>query len=175
MAIELTSWDKFLLWWGSRQHQAACGHMTPKRFVILSLEGDKVMYHHRKVPADWCPVCIQQAVIQCAWCGRSILPGDPITLYTPLRKDFSPPDYAVVYSQDPLLLVGCGRPDCAETGADYGGIWVPPGKVERFLSMTEQAMVMAQNDIDCAVVGDPSDVNSMIRASNELINRVNNQ
>ncbi|MBP9856187.1 MAG: hypothetical protein KBC48_02715 [Candidatus Pacebacteria bacterium] len=70
-------------------------------------------------------------VIKCAWCGEAIVPGDPITLYTP-RPDFVIPDHAQSVCDlggHRVRLVGCPRPSCADSGADYAGTWEMPGKV----------------------------------------------
>ncbi len=79
----------------------------------------------------YCHKCLGKMVIKCAWCGGVIFIGDPITLYSPVKKDFEIPEHAVIYKEKPLQLIGCLRWDCAETGADRMGFWLPPGKVER--------------------------------------------
>lgn len=73
--------------------------------------------------------------IQCAWCGKSIAIGDPVTLYTP-EDSYEVPDYAVPYTEGgSKALVGCLRWNCADTGADRAGFWMPgdngEGKVLR--------------------------------------------
>lgn len=76
---------------------------------------------------DFCHACLGTMAIQCAWCNRPIFVGDPVTLYMPSDPYiwFSP---SVAYMTfDKLEMVGCGRTDCAETGADYAGYWVPSG------------------------------------------------
>jgi hypothetical protein len=47
--------------------------------------------------------------ITCPWCGKPILIGDYVTLYTPSDPNFKIPEGAVVYSENPLQLVGCQR------------------------------------------------------------------
>ena len=74
---------------------------------------------------DWCLKCCAKMTVRCAWCGDPIMIGDPITLYSPSDPTFEPPDHAVVFYPQPLQLVGCGRTTCADTGADYAGVWVP--------------------------------------------------
>jgi hypothetical protein len=95
--------------------------------------------------------------IRCAWCGNVIFIGDPITLYTPAKKDFSIPEYAKIYTDKPLRIVGCLRWDCAETGADRAGFWMPPGKVHRMPTAFEKLM---SNDgkgiIICENLTDPT-------------------
>ena len=97
---------------------ANCGHVTKEKNTIivfgekinitLSLENGKTEYCHK---------CIEKMAIRCAWCGHSILIGDPITLYSPRNKDFKIPPYATIFNKEPLQLVGCLRWDCAETTA----------------------------------------------------------
>ena len=91
-----------------------------------------------KVP-DYCLDCIGKMAIRCAWCGKPILIGDPVTLYTP-EEGAEIPKYAVRYSGDPRCLVGCLRFDCADTGADRSGFWVPPGLVKKVPSVIEMLM-----------------------------------
>ena len=109
-----------------------CGHETKERDVIIAF-GEKTI---TKLPVKngrtpYCHRCIEKMAIRCAWCGKVIFIGDPITLYTPSNKNFKIPEYAIVYNKKPLQLVGCLRWDCAETGGDRAGFWIPPGKVER--------------------------------------------
>jgi hypothetical protein len=96
-------------------------------------------------------------VIRCAWCGGYILPGEPITLYTPCSEDFKIPDYAVVYKEDPKQLVGCLRWNCAESGADRTGFWIIPGKVLRCLSPIEE--LMSDSKHDAVIINDLGDIN----------------
>ncbi|NTW14626.1 MAG: hypothetical protein HGA31_06425 [Candidatus Moranbacteria bacterium] len=87
----------------------------------------------------YCHACLEKMAIRCAWCGKPIFVGDPITLYSP-KKGFEIPDYAIRYSEDPLTLVGCLRWDCAESGMDRSGFWMPPGQVVRVMNAYEQIM-----------------------------------
>ena len=64
-----------------------------------------------------------------------------MTLYTPLDPNFKIPKGTVVYSENPLKLVGCQRSTCADTGADYSGVWDVPGVVKRFPSAIERVMM----------------------------------
>lgn len=93
---------------------------------------------------EYCLACILGMAIRCAWCKLPIFIGDPITLYTPREADFKVPEHAVVYSLEPLRLVGCLRWDCAQTGADRAGFWLPDstgkGHVQRTPSLFEQAL-----------------------------------
>lgn len=115
-----------------------CGHRMP-RFGRLS--------------NDYCLDCIEEMKIQCAWCNGPISIGEPITLYTPGTGDFQIPLHAVVFNKSPLQLVGCLRMDCAETGADRAGFWVPGeagrGKVHRVPTAIEA--ILGAN-VPCAVI-----------------------
>ena len=51
--------------------------------------------------------------------------GDPVTLYMPSHPYVWFPPNAAAMSVDRLEMVGCGRADCAHTGADYAGYWIP--------------------------------------------------
>ena len=92
----------------------------------------------------WCLSCIGSMAIRCAWCEEVIFIGDPVTLYTPTKPDFSVPEHAIVYSENPLQLVGCLRMNCAESGADRAGFWIPgedgKGSVERVATPFELVM-----------------------------------
>jgi len=125
---------------------ADCGHETKEKDTVtafgestitqLPIEDGKTPYCHR---------CIEKMAIKCAWCGHVIFIGNPITLYTPRNKDFEVPEHAVVYNEDPLQLVGCLRWDCAQTGADRAGFWLPPGKVQRVPTAIEMCMQDLKN------------------------------
>lgn len=120
---------------------AECGHVTPIEFDA-EVMGEP---HHMKLKrADkappFCRECFIEGAIVCPWCGKPITYGDPITLYTPMKKDFKIPEGAVVFQENPLQLVGCLRIGCADTGADRAGFWQYPGKVYRVLSPLELCM-----------------------------------
>ncbi|HWH07234.1 MAG TPA: hypothetical protein VNU47_01770 [Candidatus Paceibacterota bacterium] len=76
---------------------------------------------------DFCHACLGKMAIRCGWCERAIFIGDPVTLYMPSHPYvwFSPD--VTFMSFDNQTVVGCGRTDCAHTGADYAGFWVPAG------------------------------------------------
>lgn len=88
---------------------------------------------------NYCLDCIAKMAIRCAWCGNSIHVGNPVTLYIP-QESYQVPEHAVRYSEDRRRLIGCLGWNCAGTGADRQGFWVPPGKVERVLSPIEILM-----------------------------------
>ncbi len=113
-----------------------CGHRT-KLAGQVSAFGQTIttkMSMNKSGSVDYCLDCIAKMAIQCAFCGDPIFIGDPITLYTP-RDGFQIPDHAVVYREEPLQLVGCLGSNCADTGADRAGFWLPgengKGRVQR--------------------------------------------
>jgi len=134
--------------------KADCGHMTWRKAKVhafgtscateLPIEAGHTPY---------CHACIEKMAIRCAWCGKPIFIGDPVTLYTPAKPDFKIPEHAVRYSADPIRLVGCLRMDCAESGADRTGFWMPPGKVMRVMSPIEQ-MLATGNPVIVNDLGD---------------------
>lgn len=116
---------------------------NPITWIIVVFSVFSFFYFHFKIR--------RVASIKCAWCGKIILCGDPITLYTPCQKDFKIPKHAVVYKKSPLQLVGCLRWNCAESGVDRAGFWLFPGKVQRALSPIEECFasgkVVAVNNV----------------------------
>lgn len=142
--------SNFRLWLRSlspRRYRAVkCGHKT-KRTGPMMVFGEQItmqMPINKDGTVDYCLDCLGKMSIHCAWCGEPISIGDPITLYTPRDKEFEVPEEAVIYTQEPLRLVGCLRWDCAHTGADRGGFWLPgedgQGQVEIVPSIYELAM-----------------------------------
>ena len=140
---------------GKTYTASACGHTT-KLFALTYVEllKEKLFTSLAKNP-KYCPDCRAKMTIRCAWCGKPILVGGAITLYTPSRKDFVVPDYALVYRKNPLQLVGCLRWSCADSGIDRAGFWVEPGEVYRVLSPMELCI---QTDAPI-IVNDITDIN----------------
>lgn len=103
----------------------------------------KILYRPNRTP-PYCLDCIEKMTITCPWCGKPIFVGDYVTLYTPTDPNFKIPDGTVVYSKNPLRLVGCQRPGCAFSGADYCGTWEAPGVVKRFPSAIERVMMTGE-------------------------------
>ena len=123
-----------------RKVWAKCGHstfVTDEVFAFGCIATTKLPI--KNYVTNYCHRCLETMAIQCAWCGKAIFIGDPVTLYTP-TKDFSVPTYAVTYSTDPFRLVGCLRDDCVSTIADRKGFWYPPGQVVRVPSLIETAL-----------------------------------
>lgn len=135
------------------QHVASkCGHRT-YRTGKVSAFGHTIK---TKMPKnddgsfDYCLGCIGKMAIRCAWCGESIFVGDPITLYTP-GEGFEIPAHAVVHKEDPLQLVGCLRWDCAQTGGDMAGTWIPDhdekGRVRRIPTAFEYLLDASHDSV----------------------------
>lgn len=93
---------------------ARCGHSTKLFGQITAYETDGGIF----APVDHlgrvtlCLSCVSKMSIRCAWCTRPIVVGDSVSLLAP-HEEFVLEDYMVVYQDDPLLLVGCMRPECA--------------------------------------------------------------
>ncbi|TXH01059.1 MAG: hypothetical protein E6R05_06160 [Candidatus Moraniibacteriota bacterium] len=140
-----------------RYRDARCGHRT-RLFGWLSAYGDDGtdwMQLGDKQPR-WCIDCINALAIPCAWCGGSIYPGDPVTLYSPRDPDYQPKhEGAVRYLEDPVTYVGCLRFICAETGADRAGFWHPPQGVYRHPSALELILANPGKGVIMNDVTDP--------------------
>lgn len=132
---------------------AGCGHTTHlcDKITVISKDGEKkeTEITISTIKPTHCHKCFEKMAIRCAWCGDYILPGDPITLYSPIKEgSFDIPKYAVVYKKDPLQLVGCLRMGCADTGGDRAGFWIIPGKVQRVLSPIEEVFMTGETVIN---------------------------
>ncbi len=171
-------WQRLKFAWrrrfGPDSYLCGCGHTATYK-TVLSIHGREGEYVLPSANPLWCPQCFAKAAIKCAWCGYPIVPGDPVTLYTPgprsdifistkepseaqirrQQKEFVLPDGAVVYSQNPLRVVGCLRWECADTGGDRAGFWVMPGKVRRVMTIEE--MLLATGNEEMLWIGDLSD------------------
>jgi len=103
-----------------------CGHRT-KQTGKVSAFGRTIITKMPKVgdSVEYCLDCLSKMAIQCAWCGGPIFIGDSVTLFSPRDDGFKLPEHAVIYRDNPLQLVGCLRWDCAATGADRAGFWLP--------------------------------------------------
>lgn len=134
-------WIRFSNFFRKTHIANICGHTTPIKGRITVFEESYTM----KMPLsdngkpDYCLDCIGKMSIRCAWCGNPISIGDPVTLYL-LGESERPAEHAVAYKKDPRCFVGCLGWDCANSGADRQGFWMPPGEVERCLSPLELAM-----------------------------------
>ncbi len=132
-----------------RKYQAKCGHKT-KLIAEVKIFGEKTIFWLNKKNIKYCQQCLVDMSIKCSWCGKSITVRDPVTLCTPMKKDFQMPEWAVIYKKVPLQLVGCLRWECAESGVDRAGFWIAPGKVHRVLSPLEMLIAYSsENPIIC--------------------------
>lgn len=136
------------LLYGFIKVEAECGHKTKlyDKITVTDTKGEstKVGVSISTMKPSCCHVCFEKMVIRCAWCGGYILPGDPITLYSPNEK-FEIPDYAVKYKND--KLIGCLRMGCACSGGDRAGFWIMPGEVQRVLSPIEEVFLTGKEVI----------------------------
>lgn len=140
---------------------AKCGHETEIKGGVSAFgeSGTFTIPKNDDGTFDYCLDCIRKMTIRCAWCGKPIFIGQPVTLYTPADENFQIPEHAVIYKENPLRLVGCLRWNCAQTGADRAGFWIPPGKVYRTLSPIEQCLVSAEEEKqEVIIVGDLHDL-----------------
>jgi hypothetical protein len=148
----------FVKAFGANHTAKICGHKT-KLFSRVEVFGREVFCALKKGGFDYCPECRAKMAIRCAWCGRIIMPGDPITLYTPRDPDWKIPKHAVIYQREPVLqLVGCMRLLCSEGAIDRTGFWVEPGEVLRVASPMELVMATT-NHSPC---NDVCDINQAI-------------
>lgn len=110
--------------------RAKCGHMTA--FIgEMSAFGRRSVYEIKKQEEiEYCIACLERMAICCAWCGETIFIGDPITLYITDNKNFTGHPFSVLYNEETGERVGCLKWDCADSGADRAGFWIP-GKDRR--------------------------------------------
>jgi len=173
---------KLRVWSPFRYTATKCGHRTKQtgnitafgRTIIISMPKNK------KGSVDYCLECIGKMTIQCAWCRNPIFIGNPITLYSPgphgelffsseepseVQKerrdgDFIIPDHAIAYSENPPVLVGCLRMNCADTGADRAGFWMPgedgKGAVQRVPTVYE--LMLGTEGKSMMLIGDTHDI-----------------
>lgn len=138
-----------------------CGHRTKRAGKTASYGQESLnsMALSENGKPDYCLECLAKMAIRCAWCGKPICIGEPVTLYAP-KETFRVPKHAVRYDRDERYLVGCLGWNCAATGADRQGFWVPPGKVARVLSPIEMLMLGGNGD-GMVIVNDLSDPNDL--------------
>lgn len=135
-----------------------CGHEIKMSGTVIVF-GKETSFVLNNPNSTYCMECYAKMAIRCAWCGGTIMVGDPITLYTPIKQDFQIPDYAIVYEKDPLQLVGCLGWECADSGMDRSGFWIEPGEVQRVASPME--MLLATDDV--IICSDLSDISKAVR------------
>lgn len=153
--LRLGSWSPI------RYKAVKCGHRTKQSGRVSAFEQTitVTMPQNQNGSMDYCLDCIGGMAIQCAWCGDPIFIGEPITLYTP-RSDFQVPEHAVVYNKEPIQLVGCLSGNCAETGIDRAGFWMPgengKGSVWRVPTVLE--VILGAKEPSAMIISDPSDM-----------------
>ncbi len=124
-----------------------CKHKTKQKDFINDGAGITIMEMPlaKNGHPDYCLKCIENMSIQCAWCNKNIAVGSHITLYSPVNKDFEIPKHAIIFNKEHRQLVGCLRWECADSGADRAGFWVPgdnnEGCVERVMSPLESSLM----------------------------------
>lgn len=123
-----------------------CGHKTKKKGFMKDGDHTTIMTMPlaESGSPDYCLDCIGKMTIQCAWCDNRISIGSPITLYTSKKPD-EMPDHAVPYTEGGSgAFVGCLGWECADTGGDRAGFWLPgedgKGRVERVPTAIETLM-----------------------------------
>jgi hypothetical protein len=144
-----------------------CGHQTKKKGRITSFGESYIMEMplQENGNPDYCLECIAKMAIKCAWCGQPIHIGSPVTLYAPREKDHKMPECAVRYKEGEPYFVGCLRWDCADSGMDRQGFWVPPGEVERVPSPLE-IMLAPGNEGKGVIISDLSNPNDLGKTFN---------
>ncbi len=147
-----------------------CGHSFKwKKKFKFTVFGEEVSFSTPKdeIPG-YCPECFSKMIIKCAWCGKLILPGSPITLYTPGDPAFVVPKHTHVFSKDPLQLVGCLYQDCAECGGDRAGFWVVPGEVWRVPRPEELFLLGYTGSVFVKDLADMKEANELVELYNEF-------
>jgi len=149
-----------------------CGHKTKSTGFMKA--GDRVTIMtmplaENKRP-DYCLDCIGKMTIKCAWCSNDITIGSPVTLYTPVDT-YEVPDHAVPYTEGgSKALVGCLGWECACSGADRAGFWLPgedgKGRVHRVPTAIE--ILMGNPNAKALIVHDTHD---MVEAMNPIIRK----
>lgn len=103
---------------------SVCGHTTKLTAILHAFDDQAEVdlpQNDRQLPM-FCASCVVKRSIRCAWCSRAIFVGDPVTLHQ-TYDDFPVPLESHVFSTDPLRLVGCMHPDCADKSDPMSGFW----------------------------------------------------
>ena len=132
------------------KRRAGCGHWTKMQGVVRVFGKElRVNYRDRgnKAPS-LCVDCTAAKAILCAWCQGIIIPGDSVTLYSPIEEDFELPPGAVFYNDESRELirpVGCLGWGCADTGVDRAGFWAVNDKGEGYVHRVPTAFELLMN------------------------------
>jgi len=105
-----------------------CKHQT-RLVAEFDVFGTEVIFVLNKKHLKYCPQCLARMSTRCSWCGKPILVGDPVTLYTYIEGNFEHIENPTMCGENSTRLVGCLRPDCADGPEDEAGFWNLPGKV----------------------------------------------
>ena len=149
------SW-RFFAFHGEKRFLAKCGHLTAHcgRVRAFGCETITTMRPHDGDVFPYCLECVEAMAIPCSWCGRTIFIGDPITLYTTTDRR-GRHEMPLFYREDANAVVGCLRMNCADSGADRAGFWVPnkngKGMVERIPTVFEHII---RSNSEAAIVRD---------------------
>lgn len=134
----------------NQQNARVCGHQTAKVGWIRAF-GEETITEMPEMEGGglaYCLDCLGKMAIRCAWCGKAIFIGNPVTLYS--AQDRTIPEGATVYDAERGSVVGCLGWNCADTGADRAGFWLPDpnnpgtGYVHRIMTAYEQVMATGQ-------------------------------
>ncbi len=80
---------------------AGCGHKTLKKDKVTAFgESCETTIPISNGNTAYCHRCLEKMAIRCAWCGKAIFIGDPVTLYSPKDEDLKMPDYAVLHNEE---------------------------------------------------------------------------
>lgn len=110
---------------------SVCGHLT-RRMDVLRAFGDRTVVSINGHP-EYCHRCLEQAAIQCVFCGKAIFPTETpvtITLHDSLER-FKNIHGIKILQKSPFLIIGCMRATCSDSAANRAGFWVMPGQVEK--------------------------------------------
>lgn len=143
----------------SQHYIAKCGHTTKLKDKLHAFDESCTceILQKDKNSVEYCHRCLEKMTIVCAWCGKPIFIGDPITLYSPDKKEeFKLKEHAVVYNEEKMQVVGCLRWNCADTGGDRAGFWMPPGIVQRVPTAFEMLISTGATAMICHDVSDPN-------------------
>ncbi len=114
-----------------RRILAECGHRTDlKGFISFSGEQRAFMIAQKNGTTPYCHACLAKMTILCAWCGKPIFVGDPVTL-SMHNPESDPPLQRCAVRHSDGSHIGCVR--CTCTGAHKTntavGVWQSPGDV----------------------------------------------
>lgn len=111
----------------NRKIKYNCGHIGRAKEIVKAFDQDIVIQYYDTRNPEYCPQCLASMAIRCAWCGKIILPNNPITLYSPQDPDKTPllegaraylcengtinyePYYGKIPENYKLVYVGCLR------------------------------------------------------------------